>query len=101
MQCHVKDTSCLIYITDTLNEKPIPNHMKLVFLDIVNIFLSIDNQRMQAVLNLLNSCSIEKPSIDCLIEGLKLYLYDINSVFANKNLLQTKVTATDALNACS
>ena len=53
---------------------------------------------MRAVLNLLNTCSIEKPWSDCLIERLKLYLHDSNLMFViNKDILpQTKITATDA-----
>ena len=45
--------------------------------------------------------SIEKLSTDCLIVGLELYLYNNDSVFANENSLQTKVTATDASNSFS
>ena len=43
MQYCIKVTSHLLGLIDTLNEKPISNHTKLVFLDIVNMFLSIDN----------------------------------------------------------
>ena len=71
-------------------------------LDIVNMFPSIDNQRgIQAVHDILNTRAIKKPSTDCLIEGLKLCLYNNNSVFACENLLQTNGTATGAPNSCS
>ena len=71
-------------------------------LDIVNMFPSIDNQRgIQAVQDILNIRAIKKPSTDCVIEGLKLCLYNNNSVFANENLLQTNGTATGAPNSCS
>ena len=60
MQCHIKDTSHLLDIIDTLNEQPISSYTKLVSLDIVNIFRSIDNQRgMQAVQDVLNTRAIK------------------------------------------
>ena len=58
-------------------------------------------KRNKAVQDIPNTRAIKKPSTDCLIEGLKLYLYNNNSVFANKNLLQTNGTATGAPNSCS
>ena len=101
MQCRIKDTSHLPDIIDTLNEKPISNHTNLVSLDIVNMFPIIDSQTgIQAVQDILNTCVIKKPSTDWLIEGLKLCLYDNNSVFANENLLQTYGTASGAPNSC-
>ena len=67
------------------------------------MFPSIDNQRrIQAVQDiLLNTRAIKNPSTDCVIEGLKLCLYNNNSVFANENLLPTNGTATGAPNSCS
>ena len=63
-------------------------------LDIVNMFPNIDNQRgIQAVLDILNTRAIIKPSTDCLIEGPKLCLYNNNSVFPNETLLQANGTA--------
>ena len=82
MYCRIKDTSHLLDIIDTLNEQAVSNHKKLVSLDIFNMFPSIDNQRgMQAVQDILNTRAIKKPSTDCVIEGLKLCLYNNNSVF--------------------
>ena len=102
MQCRIKDTSHLLDIIDTLNEQPISNHKKLMSLDIANMFPSIDNQRgIQAVQDILNTRVIKKPSTDCVIEGLKLCLYNNNSVFANEDLLQTNGTGTGAPNSCS
>ena len=56
---------------------------------------------MQAVQDILNTPAIKKPSTDCFIEGLKLCLYNNNSVFANEYLLQTNGTTTDAPSFCS
>ena len=102
MQCCIKDTSHLLDIIDTLNEQPISNHTQLVSLDIVNMFPSIDNQRgIQAVQDIPNTRAIKKPYTDCIMEGLKLCLYNNNSVFGNENLLQTNGTAPGAPNSCS
>ena len=101
MQCHIKNTAHLLHVTDTSNEHPISNHAKLVSLDIVNMFLSIDSQRgIEAVQDILNIRAIKEESTDCLIGGLKLCLYN-NSMFENENLLQTNGTATGAPNSCS
>ena len=40
-------------------------------------------------------------STSCLIEGIRLCLYNNNSVFNNKNLIQTNGTAIGAPNSCS
>ena len=82
MQRGIKDMSHSQDTIDTLNEHPISTHAKLVSLDIVNMFPSIDNQReIQAVQDILNTHAIKKPSTDCLIEGLKLCSCNNNSVF--------------------
>ena len=61
MQSRIKDTSHLLDIIDTLNEQAISHHTKLVSLDIVNMFPSIDNQRgIQAVQDILNIRAIKK-----------------------------------------
>ena len=44
MQCGIKDTSHLLDIIDTLNEQPISILTKLMSLDIVNMFPSIDKE---------------------------------------------------------
>ena len=41
------------------------------------------------------------PSTKCLIEGLKICLFNNNSIFADNNLLQTNGTATGTPNSCS
>ena len=102
MTCRIKDTAHLLTIIDTLNENSISDDTKCVSFDIVNMFPSIDNERgIEAVKSLLNSRTINNPSTECIIEGLKLCLYNNNSVFANEHLLQTNGTATGAPNSCS
>jgi len=74
----------------------------LVSFDIVNMFPSIDNiNGINTVTKALQSRSIQTPSTDCIVEGLKICLFNNNSVFANTNLLQTNGTATGAPNSCS
>ena len=63
------------------------------------MFPRINNQRgiQASTIYIYN----KKPSTDCLIKGLKLCLYNNNSVFTNESLLQTNKTATCAPNSCS
>ena len=60
MQCCLKDTIHVIDVIDTLNEQPILNHTKLVALDVVNMFPSIENQRgIQGVQDILDTRAIK------------------------------------------
>ena len=102
MKSRIKNTSHLLEIIDNLNEMGIPENTQLVSFDIVNMFPSIDNKNgIKAVKSALDSRSIKVPSTECIIEGLKICLYNNNSKFADKNLLQTNGTATGAPNSCS
>ena len=60
MQCCLKDTIHVLDVIDTLNEQPILNHTKLVSLDVVNMFASIENQRgIQRVQDILDARAIK------------------------------------------
>ena len=60
MQCCLKDTIHVLDVIDTLNEQPILNHTKLVALDVVNMFPSIENQRgIQGVQDILDTRAIK------------------------------------------
>ena len=60
MQCCLKDTIHVLDVIDTLNEQPILNHTKLVALDVVNMFPSIENQRgIQGVQDILDTHAIK------------------------------------------
>ena len=60
MQCCLKDTIHVLDVIDTLNEQPILNHTKLVALDVVNMFPSIENQRgIQGVQDVLDARAIK------------------------------------------
>ena len=98
----IKNTSHLLDIIDEININGIPDNTILVSFDIVNMFPSIDNTNgIRAVTKALESRVNKTPSTECIIDGLKLCLFNNNSVFANDNLLQTNGTATGAPNSCS
>ena len=70
--------------------------------DIVNMFLSIDNVKgMEALRLVLNTRDSIKPSTECVLEELQIFLYNNNSLFHKSHLLQTNGTATGAPNSCS
>ena len=102
MRYKIRDTSHLLDIIDTINEKGIPDEIILVSFDIVNMFPSIHNVKgMDAVRLALNTRDSNKPSTECVLEGLEICLYNNNSIFDKNHLLQTNGTATGALNSCS
>lgn len=99
----IKNTSHLLDIIDTINgSKLLSKSTMLVSFDIINMFPSIDNVNgINAVTKALQKRLDESPSTECIVEGLKICLFNNNSVFANINLLQTNGTATGAPNSCS
>ena len=71
----IRDTSHLLDIIDTINEKEIPDEIILMLFDIVNMFPSIVNVKgIDAVRLALNTRDSKKPSTECLLEGLQIYL---------------------------
>lgn len=98
----IKDNSHMLRIVDQLNEVGFPRNTVLVSLDIVNMFPNIDNiMGMGAVENALNTRSVCEPSTACVMDALGICLFNNNSVFANRHLLQINGTATGAPNSCS
>ena len=66
------------------------------------MYPSIDNVRgIAAIGSSLNRRQSKLPPTECLIEGVKVSLYQNNSIFAGVNLLQTNGAATEAPNSCS
>ena len=66
------------------------------------MFPNIDNVKgTEAVKLALQNRPSQKPSTECIIEGLRICLYNNNSKFDQDNLLQTNDTATGASNSCS
>ena len=102
MRYRIRDTSHLLDIIATINEKGIPDEIILVSFDIVNMFPSIDTVKGRDAVRLeLNRRDSNKPSTECVLEGLQICLYNINSLFDRNHLLQTNGTVTDAPNSCS
>ena len=72
-----------------------PNDAILGSFDIVNMFPNIDNIKgIKAVKLALRNRPSQKSSTECIIEGLEICLYNINSRFDQDHLLQTNRTAT-------
>ena len=102
IETRIRDTSHLLDIIDELNSEMIPDNTILVSFDIVNMYLSIDNDRgIAAVRNALETRANKSPLTDYIREGLETCLKCNNSRFGSQNLLQLNGTATDATNSCS
>ena len=102
IETRIKDSYHLLDIIDDLNQQSIPDNAILVSFDIINMFPSIDNERgLIAVKSALENRIIKEPSTDCIIEALRLCLFNNNSTFAGQNWLQTNGTAMGAANSCS
>ena len=102
MRYRIKDISHLLDIIDAINEKGLPGATILMSFDIVNLFPSINNDKgMEAVRLALNVLGSNKPSTECVLEGIQIYLCNYNSVFDKSHFLKTSGTETRALNSCS
>ena len=102
MRYRIRGTFHLLDIIETISEKGIPDEFILLSFDIVNIFPSIDNVKgVDAVRSVLNTRDSNKPSIECVLEGLQICLYNNNSIFDKNHLLQRNGTATGGPNSCS
>ena len=101
-ETRIRNTSHLLDIIDELNSEMIPDNTILVSLDIVNMYLSIYNDRgIAAVRNALETRASKSPSTNCIKEGLGICLKCNNSTFHSQNLLQLNGIATDVPNSCS
>ena len=66
------------------------------------MYPSIDNKiGLQACRKILDSREVLKPSIDCLLDAIKITLNNNNSTFNDTHYLQTDGTAMGSKNACS
>ena len=92
----IRDTGHMLNIVDELNRSNLPSESILVGFDIVNMFLYIDNKLgLKTVFKILKSHVNKFPSIQSVIEALELCLTCNNSIFDNKNHLQTNGTAQE------
>ena len=90
----IKDTSHMLNIIDNLNDSDLPENSILVSFDVVNMFPSIDNESgIKAVKKILNDREWKKPPTECILEASRLCLEWNNSVFKDKNFIQTDGTS--------
>ena len=98
----IKDTNHMLDIIDNLNDSNLPDNSVLVSFDIVNMFPSIDNESgIKAVKEMLNVRENKNPPTECILEALRLCLGCNNSVFNDKNFLQTDGTTQGPHMSCS
>ena len=70
-----------------------PTNTILVTLDIVNMFPNIGNKSgLDSVTSVLLKRSTNTPPVECILEGLELCFRCNNSIFNNRNFLQTDGT---------
>ena len=102
IDARINDTEHLLQIIDNINPNGLPNDAILVSFDIVNMFPNIDNIKgIKAVKLALQNRPSQKPSTECIIEGLEICLYNNNPRFDQDHLLQTNRNATGAPESCS
>ena len=98
----IKDASHMLDIIDNLNDSVLPENSALVSFDVVNMFPSTDNESgIKAVNKLLNNRESKDPPTECTGEALRIYLEYNNSVFNDKNYIQTDGTAQGPHMSCS
>ena len=86
----IRDTGHTLNIVDELNRSNLPCESTLVGFDIVNMFPSVYNDvGLKTVFKILDSRVNKFPPTQSVIEALELCLTCNNSIFNNKNYLQT------------
>ena len=99
---HLRDMAHMPNIVDELNRSNLPSESILVGFDTVNMFSSIDNNfRLKTVFEILESLINKFPPTQSVIEALEHCLTCNNSIFNNKNYLQTDGTTQGPHMSCS
>ena len=102
MPSRIRDSSHLLDIIDNINSIFLHVNAILVSFDIVNMFPKTDNKSgLDAVKSVLLKRSTNTPPVECILEGLELCLTCNNSIFNNRNFLQTDGTAQGPYMSCS
>ena len=102
MPSRIKDSNHLLDIIDNMNSMFLPANAILVSFDIVNMFPNIDNKSgLDAVKSVLLKRSTNTSLVECILEGLELFLTCNNFTFSNKNFQQTDGIAQGPLMSCS
>ena len=93
MPSKIEDSNHLLDIIDNINSMSVPMNTILGSFDIVNMVPNIDNKSgLGAVKSVLLKRSTNTPPVECILEGLELRLTCNNSIFNNRNFLQTDDT---------
>ena len=92
----------MLDVTDYFNNSDLPENSLSVSFDIVNMFPFIDNESgMKTVKEILSERQSKNPPTECILEALRLCLECYNSVFNDKNFIQTDGTAQVLHTSCS
>ena len=98
----IKNSNHLLDIIDNVNSMFLPAKAILVTFDIGNMFPNIDNKSgLDVVKSVLLESSANTTPVECILEGLELCLTCDNSIFNNRNFLQTDGTAQGPHMSCS
>ena len=102
MPSRIKDSNHLLVKIDNMNSMLLPANAILVSFDIVNMFPNIDSKSgLDAVKSVLLKRSTKTPPVEYILEGLELCLTCNNSIFDNRNFLQTDGIAHRPHMSCS
>ena len=102
MLSRIKESNHLLDIIDNINSMFLHTNAILLSFDIVNMFPNIDNKSgLDAVKSVLLKGSTNTPSVECILEGSELCLICNNSIFNNRDFLQTDGTAQGPHMSCS
>ena len=102
MSSRIKDSNHLPYIIDNIDSMLLPANAILVSLYIVNMFINIENKSgVDAVKSVLLKSSTNTVPVESILEGLEFCLKCKNSIFNNRNFLQTVGTEHGPHISCS
>ena len=97
----IRDTGLMVNIVDELNRLNLRSGSILVRFDIVNMFPNINNNLgLKTVFEVWESRVNKFPSTQSVIEALELCLTYYNSIFNNKNYLQSDGTGQGPHMSC-
>ena len=98
----IKDNNHLLDVINDINSMFLPADAIVVSFDIINMFSNIHNKsNLDAVKSVLLKRSTNTPPVECILEGLELCLTCSNSIFNNRNFLQTDSAAQGPYMTCS
>ena len=98
----IRDTTQFLNCIENLNKKgPFSENIKLVTVDVSNMFASIDNEKgLKLVKTFLNERGFQFPSTSCILEAIKICLECNCSSFENKFVKQFQGAPTGPSFVC-